>query len=196
MASSITSGLQWPELAFAAFAVGVVYTFAIGAVVIGGLVTGPDLPLPARPALTILIIPPATGGLAWLAAHRGAVAAVGYGFAGLLAFTTLIVVCLLPYLRQPSFHMGFWIFALPIAAGSNFAIRWFHGADAPAWRPLTWVVRGAATLSFVALGTATLFHAFRRSRRQGPLSPLRSRPCARRRGSSRRPGSPWWPGPG
>lgn len=167
IASSTASTLQWPGLAAATFAVGLVYWLAFGTVILGGLVANPGLPQRARPTLTVLIIPPATGGLAWMAAHRGAVDAVGYGFAGLLAFTILIVVCLLPDLRQQSFHTGYWTFSFPIAAGANFAIRWFHGAAVTAWRPVAWAVLGAATVSFAVLGIATLAHAFGSRARSG-----------------------------
>lgn len=160
IASTIASTLQWPGLAAATFAVGLVYWLAFGTVILGGLVASPGLPQRARPTLTVLIIPPATGGLAWIAAHRGVVDAVGCGFAGLLAFTVLIVACLLPDLRQQSFHTGYWTFSFPLAAGANFAIRWFHGMAVPAWRPMTWAVLGAATVPFVALGIVTIAHAF------------------------------------
>lgn len=126
------------------------YWLAFGTVVLGSLVAKPSLPARARPTLTVLGIPPATGGLVWTAAHPGPVDAVGHGFAGLVAFTLLIIVCLLPHLRQQSFQMGFWTFSFPIAATANFAIRWAHGADAPAWRPLTWSARSVFRRTSIA----------------------------------------------
>lgn len=161
IASITASTLRLPEVADGAFAVGLLYWLAFGTVVLGSLVANPGLPRRARPTLTVLSIPPATGGLAWSAAHPGPVDAVGYGFAGLVAFTVLIIVCLLPDLRQQSFHAGFWTFSFPIAATANFAIRWVHGADVPAWRPVTWAVLAAASLSFATLAVATVVHALR-----------------------------------
>lgn len=161
IASVTATSLRLPEVAEGAFAVGLLYWLAFGTVVLGSLVANPGLPARARPTLTVLGIPPATGGLAWTAAHPGPVDAVGYGFAGLVAFTLLIIVCLLPDLRQQSFHTGFWTFSFPIAATANFAIRWVHGADVPAWRPLTWTVLSAASLALAALAVATVIHAVR-----------------------------------
>jgi tellurite resistance protein len=161
IASVTAASLRLPEVAEGAFAVGLLYWLAFGTVVLGSLVANPSLPARARPTLTVLGIPPATGGLAWTAAHPGPVDAVGYGFAGLVAFTLLIIVCLLPDLRQQSFHVGFWTFSFPIAATANFAIRWVHGADVPAWRPLTWIVLSAASLALAALALATVVHVLR-----------------------------------
>ncbi|MFE9728591.1 hypothetical protein ACFYQ5_34695 [Streptomyces sp. NPDC005794] len=161
IASITASTLQLPEVADGAFAVGLLYWLAFGTVVLGSLVASPGLPQRARPTLTVLGIPPAIGGLAWTASHPGPVDAVGYGFAGLVAFTLLIIICLLPDLRQQYFHTGFWTFSFPIAATANFAIRWAHGADIPAWRPVIWAVLAAASLAFAVLAVATAAHVLR-----------------------------------
>jgi tellurite resistance protein len=63
-----------------------------------------------------------------MAAHHGDVDVIGHGFAGVLLFTALLVAFLLPHLRQPAFHKGLWVLSFPIAAGTNFVIRWLHGA--------------------------------------------------------------------
>ncbi|MGW7648988.1 SLAC1 family transporter [Streptomyces bobili] len=165
IASITASSLRLPEVADGAFAVGLLYWLAFGTVVLGSLVASPGLPQRARPTLTVLGIPPATGGLAWLAAHPGPVDAVGFGFAGLVAFTLLIIVCLLPDLRQESFHAGFWTFSFPLAATSNFALRWMHGADVPAWRAVTWAVLVAVTVAFAVLAGASIAHVLRTRRR-------------------------------
>ncbi|MFI6360435.1 hypothetical protein ACIBJF_49780 [Streptomyces sp. NPDC050743] len=120
--------------------------------------TGGPLPGPARPALTVLTIPPATGGIAWTAAHKGVFDAVGYGFAGTLLFTVLLVVFLIPELRQPSFHPGLWIFSFPVAASSNFTIRWIHASALRGGPVLTGIVLVGATLALGLLATATLRH--------------------------------------
>lgn len=167
IASATASTLRLPEVAAGAFAVGLLYWLAFGTVILGSLVASTGLPQRARPTLTVLSIPPATGGLAWMAAHRGAVDPVGYGFAGLLAFTILVIVCLLPDLRQQSFHIGYWVFSFPAAASANFAIRWCYAADVPAWRPVTWAVLATASVALAALALATVAHAFGARSRHG-----------------------------
>ncbi len=164
ISSATASTLGLPEVAEATFAVGVLYWLAFGTVILGGLVAhGGKMPPPARPTLTVLVIPPAVGGLAWTAAHHGTFDAVGQGFAGLLIFTLLVVVFLLPDLRQQSFHYGYWIFSFPVAAGTNFLLLWLRGTDVPGWRPVSWLLLATVSTAFVALYAATLRHA-RRSR--------------------------------
>ncbi|MFE2351903.1 TDT family transporter [Kitasatospora cineracea] len=165
VAAVTATALHLPGVATAAFAVGLLYWLAFGTVVLGSLVANPALPGPARPTLAVLGIPPTVGGLAWLAAHPGPVDAVGQGFAGLVAFSLLLVAFLLPQLWQRSFHPNVWVYSFPTAATANFTIRWLHGTAAPAWRPLTWTVLGTATLAFAALAAATAAHALRTTRR-------------------------------
>ncbi|MFB7505976.1 SLAC1 family transporter [Streptomyces broussonetiae] len=162
VASAVASTLRLPGVADAAFAVGLLYWLAFGTVILGGLVTGGPLPGPARPALTVLTIPPATGGIAWTAAHRGVFDAVGYGFAGTLLFTVLLVLFLLPELRQPAFHPGLWIYSFPVAASTNFAIRWIRASAPPGGPALTGILLAGATLALCLLATATLRHRARR----------------------------------
>ncbi|MFF3920661.1 hypothetical protein ACFYZB_46205 [Streptomyces sp. NPDC001852] len=163
VASAVASSLGLPGVADAAFAVGLLYWLAFGTVILGGLVTGGPLPGPARPALTVLTIPPATGGIAWTAAHKGVFDAVGYGFAGTLLFTVLLVVFLLPELHQPAFHPGMWIFSFPIAASTNFAIRWIHASALRGGPALTGILLAGATLALGVLAAASLHHRARRT---------------------------------
>ncbi|MFF7209456.1 hypothetical protein ACFZAU_02840 [Streptomyces sp. NPDC008238] len=160
IAGTTGSAVRLPAAAEAAFAVGVVYWLAFGAVVLGGLVTN-GLPGPARPTLTVLTIPPAVGGLAWTAAHGGRVDAVGQGFAGLVLFTVLIVLFLVPHVRQDGFHLGYWVFSFPAAASGNFLVRWLHGAAVPGGRVLAWLVVALVSAAFLALYAATVRYAVR-----------------------------------
>lgn len=68
IASITASTLRLPEVADGAFAVGLLYWLAFGTVVLGSLVANPGLPRRARPTLTVLSIPPATG--AWHGQRR------------------------------------------------------------------------------------------------------------------------------
>lgn len=160
IASTTASAVRLPDAASAAFAIGVLYWLAFGTVILGRLVAS-GLPGPARPTLTILTIPPAVGGLAWTAAHGGRIDAVGYGFAGLVLFTVLIVLFLLPHVRQEAFHTGYWVFSFPAAATGNFLLRWLHGAAVPGWQGLTWLVIALVSAAFLALSGATLRYAVR-----------------------------------
>ncbi|MER6068003.1 hypothetical protein ABT187_03900 [Streptomyces sp. NPDC001817] len=163
VASAVASSLGLPRVADAAFAVGLLYWLAFGTIILGSLVAGGPLPGPARPALTVLTIPPATGGIAWTAAHKGVFDAVGYGFAGTVLFTVLLVVFLIPELRQPAFHPGLWIFSFPIAASTNFTVRWIHASALPGGPALTGILLTGATSALALLAAATVHHRARRT---------------------------------
>ncbi|WP_431969133.1 hypothetical protein [Actinacidiphila sp. bgisy160] len=160
IAGTTGSAVALPDAASAAFAVGVLYWLAFGTVILGRLVAN-GLPGPARPTLTVLTIPPAVGGLAWTAAHGGRVDAVGHGFAGLVLFTVLIVLFLVPHVRQDGFHPGYWIFSFPAAATGNFLVRWLHGAAVPGRQGLTWLVITLVSGVFLVLYAATVGYAAR-----------------------------------
>ncbi|WP_413797918.1 hypothetical protein [Streptomyces iranensis] len=161
IASITASTLRLPEVAAAAFAVGVLYWLAFGTVILGSLVTSSPLPPPARPTLTVLIIPPAVGGSAWLAAHGGRLDGVGHGFSGILFFTLALVAFLLPTLRERSFHTGLWVYIFPVAATTNFLVRWSYAADVPDREAVAWALLAVASGAFLLLSAATLVHGGR-----------------------------------
>ncbi|MEU7305549.1 hypothetical protein AB0950_36220 [Streptomyces sp. NPDC007189] len=173
IASATASTLKLPGTADAAFAIGLLYWLTFGTVILGSLITSGPLPQPARPVLTVLTIPPATGGIAWTAAHKGLFGPVGYGFAGTLLFTILLVAFLLPELRQPSFHPGLWVYSFPVAASTNFAIRLIAATRGPAYPVLTWALLAPATGALVLLSAATLRHAAGAARDSTGLDPAR-----------------------
>ncbi|MBI0378038.1 hypothetical protein JBE27_17590, partial [Streptomyces albiflaviniger] len=140
---------------------GVLYWLAFGTVILGSLVTSSPLPPPARPTLTVLIIPPAVGGSAWLAAHGGRLDGVGYGFSGILFFTLALVAFLLPTLRERSFHTGLWVYIFPVAATTNFLVRWSYAAEVPDREAVVWALLAVASGAFLLLGAATLVHGGR-----------------------------------
>ncbi|MBY8882548.1 hypothetical protein [Actinacidiphila acidipaludis] len=164
IASATASTLGLHAVAQGAFAVGMLYWLAFGTVILGALVTRGPLPAPARPALTVLAIPPATGGIAWIAAHRGVVDPVAHGFAGILLFTLLLLAFLGPDLRGRPFHPGLWVFSFPLAASSTFAIRLITGTHPRTQPALTWAVVAVATAGITALAAATAAYALRRTR--------------------------------
>ncbi|MFG3207078.1 hypothetical protein [Streptomyces sp. NPDC048192] len=173
ISSATASTLKLPGIADAAFAIGMLYWLTFGTVILGSLVASGPLPQPARPVLTVLTIPPATGGIAWTAAHKGLPGPVGYGFAGTLLFTVLLVAFLLPDLRQPSFHPGLWVYSFPVAASTNFAIRLITATRGPACQVLTWALLAPASGALVLLSAATLRHAAGGARGSTGLNPPR-----------------------
>ncbi|MFJ3763085.1 hypothetical protein [Streptomyces sp. NPDC090080] len=167
IASSVASVVRWHHLALALFAVGIMYWLTFGTVILGSLVSnGNRLPTAARPTLAVLMIPPATGGIAWMASRHGQIDGVAYGLAGILAFTALMTVMMLPAMRQTAFHLGFWVFLFPIAASSNFTIRLINGSGLSAARPLTWTLLGLVSGGLGVLYTATVVHGMRGRRCQ------------------------------
>ncbi|WP_051927286.1 hypothetical protein [Streptomyces durhamensis] len=75
----------------------------------------------------------------------------------------LLVVFLLPALHQPAFHPGLWIFSFPIAASTDFAIRWIHASTRPGGPILTGILLTGVTSALGLLAAATLHHRARRT---------------------------------
>lgn len=140
VASISLSSAHLPQAAAAAFGIGVFFWLVIGTVVTNRLIVGGKLPPPLTPpTLSVLLVPPTVGGIAWLLLNGGRADAVGWAFIGITTVLTLVQLLLVPtYLRIPR-SMSYWTFTFPIAATANLGLRWLAvspfpgGSEAVAW---------------------------------------------------------------
>jgi len=163
-----SSGL--PEVAIAAFGIGIFFWLVIGTVVTGRLITRGPLPDGVKPTLSVLLAPPAVGGIASLLISGGTANVVGYAFVGITVILLAVQLVLLPnYLRlRPT--LSFWAFTFPVAATTNFAIRWWEIEPFPGSVTTTWVAVGLATAAVITVAFVTLaIPAIARGRRRGAL---------------------------
>ncbi|AEM85476.1 C4-dicarboxylate transporter/malic acid transporter [Streptomyces violaceusniger] len=72
-----------------------------------------------------------------------------------------LVAFMLPTLRERSFHTGLWIYSFPVAATTNFLVRWTSAAEVPGRETVVWTLLAVASGGFLLLGVATLVHGGR-----------------------------------
>jgi tellurite resistance protein len=111
-----------PQLAWGAFAVGMVFWLVLFAVIGMRLAVVPALPGPLVPTMAILVAPPAVAGLAWIALTGEVRGPVIDGLVALTVISVLIQAALLPVYRATPFSLGMWSFTFPFAAVATFFI--------------------------------------------------------------------------
>lgn len=151
----------WHQAAVSAFGVGILFWLIIGTLVFGRLFTGAPLPDAVKPSLAVLVSPPAVAGIAWLAIAGGRMDSVGYLLLGILLMMLLVQVMFLPDYRVLSFNPNFWAFTFPVAASSNFAIRWLTSAELPRGHTWSWALAALATAFVGAIAAATVVTSYR-----------------------------------
>lgn len=127
------------ELGWMLFGVGMLLWLALQPLLFARLFDGPPMPPPLRPALFILLAPPAVGALA-IEALAGPGPAM-WALYGLAAFTFALLVMALPFLVAGGFSLGFWAFTFPIAAFTAGTIKLAPG----------WIGTGMLALSTVVI---------------------------------------------
>jgi tellurite resistance protein len=140
----------------AAIGVGLFFWLVVGTLVISRLIVGTALPAALVPSMAVLATPPATGGTAWLLAHPGVSESFPDAFAGILMMMILVQFMLFPLYLRLRFSLAFWTFSFPIAASTNFLLRWMPGRIAPEWYPVGWVVIAIATLAIGVIAIRTV----------------------------------------
>jgi len=117
---------DWGQLAFGA---GFFSWLAIESVLLHRLYTVTSMPPPLRPTLGIQLAPPAVGGVAYLSVTTGAPGELAYAMLGYGVLQALLLLRLLPWIRQQPFAASYWALTF--------------GATALAAVPLDMMERGA-----------------------------------------------------
>jgi tellurite resistance protein len=131
---------DWGQLAFGA---GLFSWLAIESVLLHRLYTVTSMPAPLRPTLGIQLAPPVVGGVAYLSVTTGTPDLLAYAMLGYGLLQALLLLRLLPWMRQQPFAPSYWAFTF--------------GATALAAVPLDMMERG--TTEAVALIAPYLFVA-------------------------------------
>ncbi len=144
---------DWGQLAFGA---ALLSWLAIESVLLHRLYTSPVMPAPMRPALGIQLAPPVVGAVAYLAVGPGVPdiavhAMIGYGL-----LQALLLLRLLPWIRQQPFTPSYWGFtfgATALASGPMLLVE--HGDKGAIAMLAPWLFAGANIVVLVVAG-ATL----------------------------------------
>jgi tellurite resistance protein len=117
---------DWGQLAFGA---GLFSWLSIESVLLHRLYTVASMPAALRPTLGIQLAPPVVGAVAYLSVTSGAPDPFAYAMLGYGLLQALLMLRLLPWIRQQPFAPSYWAFTF--------------GATALATAPLAMVERGA-----------------------------------------------------
>ena len=103
---------DWGQLAFGA---GFFSWLAIESVLLHRLYTVASVPAPLRPTLGIQLAPPVLGGVAYLSLTTGAPGELAYAMLGYGLLQALLLLRLLPWIRQQPFAASYWAFTFGAA---------------------------------------------------------------------------------
>jgi tellurite resistance protein len=176
IASIGLSACGWHRAAAGAFGVGVFFWLSIGTLVFNRLFTCHPLPDPIKPSLSVLVSPPATAGLAWLALEGGRIDPVGYALLSIMFVLLFVQVLFFSEYRRLTFTPNFWTFTFPISASTTMVVRWLNIEMFPFWRAWSWTLAGIATAAVLAFAVANVTYLLQRRRRRRPVRAMRDVP--------------------
>lgn len=143
---------DWGQLAFGA---GLFSWLAIESVLLQRLYNGPALPPALRPTLGIQLAPPVVGAVAYLSVQGGPPDIVAHALLGYGLIQALLLLRLLPWIREQPFAPSYWAFSFGVTALANAAlIMAGRGEAGPAATLAPFLFVGAnAVILLLAAGT-------------------------------------------
>jgi tellurite resistance protein len=143
VAGTAAAALGFHQLGGLLFGAGVLSWLAIESLILHRAAVHEPLPEALRPLLGVQLAPPVVGGVTYLSLSSGtpdlfALMLLGYGL-----YQAVLLLRLLPWIRQQAFMPGYWAFSFGVAALPTMALRM---VERGATGPLEW----AAPLLFIA----------------------------------------------
>lgn len=124
IAANVMAVMGYRTIAWLCFGIGVICWMQLGSVVLNRLFVGPRLVTALVPTLAIEVAPPAVGGSAYFALHRGPDDLVVYALAGFCVLSVVVQLRLMPLFRSLTFAPGFWGFTFSYSAVATYALNW------------------------------------------------------------------------
>lgn len=166
------AALGFPELGQLFFGAGVLAWLALESVIVGRLLNGEEMPLPLRATIGIQPAPPAVTLLAYSSITTGPPDLIAHGLLGYAIVQALIVLRLVPWMRQP-FTPSYWAFTFGATAIASSTMRFAARGDDRVFAALAPVLFAVANVVVVGLFAFTLVAALR-----GRLLPKAAAPVA------------------
>lgn len=157
MAVAALGAPAWGQLFFGA---AVLAWLALESVMVSRLLTAEPLPLALRPTLGIQQAPPAVALLAYASVYIGPPDLVARMLLGYALVQSLIVLRLLPWIRQP-FTPSYWAFTFGATAIATGTMRFAERGGDPVFATLAPVLFGASNIVVVGLSIASVRWALR-----------------------------------
>jgi len=161
LVSAMAAGaLGFVELGQLFFGAGLLAWLALESVIVGRLLNGEEMPLPLRATLGIQPAPPAVTLLAYSAITTGPPDLLAHMLLGYALVQALIVIRLLPWVRQP-FTPGYWAFTFGATAIASATMRFAARGDDRVFAALAPVLFVMANVVVVGIFIFTVVAAFR-----------------------------------
>ena len=171
VAAAASAAFGWHELGLLFFGAGLIAWLALESPILQRAATGAPLPAPLRPLLGIQLAPAVVGGGSWLALTSGAPDTFAWLLLGYGLYQALLLVRLLPWLREQGFVTGWWAFSFGTAALPAMAMRMVERGAGGVLVDIAPVLFVAANVMFALLIVGTL-----RLLARGTLLPLLAAP--------------------
>ena len=143
VAATASAAFGWHQLGLLFFGVGLLAWLALESLMLQRAAVGTALPAALRPVLGIQLAPAVVGGGSWMALTTGMPDVFAFLLLGYGLYQALVLLRLLPWIREQAFVPGHWAFSFGIAALPALAMRM-------AERGATGLVAGIAPVLFVA----------------------------------------------
>ncbi len=143
VAATASAAFGWHELGLLFFGVGLLAWLALESLMLQRAAVGTPLPAALRPVLGIQLAPAVVGGGSWMALTTGAPDVFAFLLLGYGLYQALLLLRLLPWIREQGFIPGYWAFSFGVAALPALAMRMVE-------RGATGLVAGLAPLLFIA----------------------------------------------
>lgn len=167
VAATASAAFGWHPLGSMFFGVGLLAWLALESVIVQRAAVGTTLPPALRPLLGIQLAPAVVGGGSWLALTSGTPDMFAWLLLGYGLYQALLLLRLLPWIREQAFAPAYWAFSFGTAALPALAMRM-------AERGATGLVADLAAALFVAANVifALLIAGTLRLLARGALLPL------------------------
>ncbi|MFM0316660.1 dicarboxylate transporter/tellurite-resistance protein TehA [Paraburkholderia nemoris] len=143
VAGTAAAAFGFHQLGGLFFGAGVLSWLAIESMILHRAAVHEALPEALRPVLGIQLAPPVVGGVTYMSLSNGTPDLVALMLLGYGLYQALMLLRLLPWIRQQAFVPGYWAFSFGVAALPTMAIRM---VERGATGPLEWL----APVLFVA----------------------------------------------
>lgn len=154
--ATVAAALGYPDWGQLLFGAGLFSWLAIESVLLHRLYVGPSLPPPLRPTLGIQLAPPVVGAVAYLSVGGGRPDLIAHALVGYGLLQALLLLRMLPWIRQQPFAPSYWAFTFGIAALATAPLRLVENGETGAIATLAPWIFGAANLAIGLIALATL----------------------------------------
>ncbi|MFI4980659.1 MAG: dicarboxylate transporter/tellurite-resistance protein TehA [Nevskiales bacterium] len=150
VAGTSAAAFGWPQVGAWFFGAGLLSWLAIESLILHRAAVHESLPPALRPSLGIQLAPPVVGGVTYLSLSNGvpdlfAQILLGYGL-----YQALVLLRLLPWIRQQPFTPAYWAFSFGVAALPTMAMRMVERGSSG---PIEWLTPGLFIAANLIIGT-------------------------------------------